>query len=269
MNHPIAQFVALTCYATAALLGRTVPDFFPRNSTCRFCDSVEFVRPARHGLVDVPTGRVANTPDAWFGHLKATAVSGVRLSRALSGFPKLASIVAFVEAWNMEAVQRDGRSARWTSRWEVWNQKAPKRRIWRVCYSRGVEQRASASSATPLAPLVDGLRLVLGDIHGFAKRNKLGGFTDSFARAIETIDSRGQKLHGYHRDLAPEGCLPALATCLLDACQSAWVFGGMGSWNDLGFHGTAQAEYTQVTKRLRFTVCEVIEAAANASFLLT
>lgn len=60
-----------------------------------------------------------------------------------------------------------------------------------------------------------------------------------------------------------------LATCLLDACQSAWVFGGMGSWNDLAFDGAAQVEYEQVSERLFHTVVDVIQTAANASFLLT
>jgi hypothetical protein len=39
--------------------------------------------------------------------------------------------------------------------------------------------------------------------------------------------------------------------------------------DDLAFAGATEAEYKQVTRRLLFTVCEVVEAAANASFLLT
>ena len=57
----------------------------------------------------------------------------------------------------------------------------------------------------------------------------------------------------------------ALAECLLDACQSAWVFGGMGSWNDLAFDGEAQAEYERTSQTLVLTLTDVIQAAANAS----
>jgi len=35
---------------------------------------------------------------------------------------------------------------------------------------------------------------------------------------------------------------------MLDAIRSAWVFGGMGSWNDLGFEGDAEREYEEVEK---------------------
>jgi hypothetical protein len=52
---------------------------------------------------------------------------------------------------------------------------------------------------------------------------------------------------------------------LLDAGRSAWVFGGMGSWNDLAFHGEVQAEYGRTSERLLLTLTEVIQAAANAS----
>ncbi|HEV2282942.1 MAG TPA: hypothetical protein VGX75_11215 [bacterium] len=52
---------------------------------------------------------------------------------------------------------------------------------------------------------------------------------------------------------------------MLDACQSAWVFGGTGSWNDLAFDGAVQVEYAQTTERLVLTTCDAIQAAANAS----
>ncbi len=47
--------------------------------------------------------------------------------------------------------------------------------------------------------------------------------------------------------------------------QKAWVFGGMGSWNDLWFEGEAQGEYDRVSDRLFQTVNEAIRAAANTS----
>jgi hypothetical protein len=70
----------------------------------------------------------------------------------------------------------------------------------------------------------------------------------------------------YHKDLAADGVTPQLATCLLDACQSAWVFGGMGSWNDMGFEGAEKTEYDRVSDHLFTTLNETIQSAANASF---
>jgi hypothetical protein len=81
---------------------------------------------------------------------------------------------------------------------------------------------------------------------------------------METLDSDGVKQHGYHKDLVVEGAAPSLAKALLDAAQSAWVFGGMGSWNDLGFEGADQAEYDRVSQQLFTVLNETIQVAANA-----
>jgi hypothetical protein len=85
---------------------------------------------------------------------------------------------------------------------------------------------------------------------------------------METLDSGGAKRHGHHKDLVVNGIAPELATCLLDACQSAWVFGGMGSWNDMSFEGGDQAEYDRVSERLFAVLNETIQIAANASCIL-
>jgi hypothetical protein len=51
---------------------------------------------------------------------------------------------------------------------------------------------------------------------------------------------------------------------LLSACERAWVFGGMGSWNDLGFReGDLQRRYDQVTPSLYEAVVGGIAAAVN------
>jgi hypothetical protein len=83
---------------------------------------------------------------------------------------------------------------------------------------------------------------------------------------METLDSGGTKRHGYHKDLLPEGVIQDSATTLLDAVQSAWVFGGMGSWNDMGFDGDDQSEYIRVSEQLFQALNETIEEATNASF---
>ena len=58
-----------------------------------------------------------------------------------------------------------------------------------------------------------------------------------FADAIDAIESEGKNLPGYHKDLAPYDYLSPKAQILLHACQKSWFFGGMGSWNDMGFNG--------------------------------
>jgi hypothetical protein len=270
MNHPIAQTVALTCYANAFLQGRMVPRFFPGHSTCTFCDSVKFFGVSRALWGATRKEEIASTPDAWFEYLKAAKTSAIHLSCAPRSHPKMSDrmSVGFVSGggvWAMETVQHHGTRAIWLSRWEVWNQHAPERRIWRVSYYRGRSTRSSPTPAPDLEALAGRLRSALAEVHEFSARHRCDPFTARFSEAIETLDSGGTKRYGYHRDLAPDGCLPSRAVALLDACQSAWVFGGMGSWNDLGFPGEAKVEYDRTSERLFLILTEVVQAAANAS----
>lgn len=84
-------------------------------------------------------------------------------------------------------------------------------------------------------------------------------------RSIRT----GRNVTGITKDLVLNGVVPELATFLLDACQSAWVFGGMGSWNDMSFEGADQAEYDRLSEELFNTLNETIQTAANASCAYT
>ncbi len=269
MNGPVAQFVALTCHANAFLQGRMVPPFFPSNSTCSFCDWIKFFGVSKALWGRIREEEVANSPDAWFAYLKAANVSAIRLLRTPQNHPKIpdrmsAGLVGGGGIWTMEAIRQNRKSAIWLSRWEVWNQNTPERRIWRVSYRRVSEARSSATSMD-LESLAGRFRTALADIRQFSERHNCGGFTSCFSQAIETLDSRGAKRYGYHKDLAPDGRLPPLATWLLDACQSAWVFGGMGSWNDMAFQGKVQVEYVRMSERLFLTLNEAIQAAANTS----
>lgn len=86
----------------------------------------------------------------------------------------------------------------------------------------------------------------------------------SQGRARRSPEPQGIK-RGYHRDLAPEGILGTESLAVLDACQHASVFGGMGSWNDLSFDGADAEAYERVSERLFRALNRAIAAAANES----
>ena len=114
-----------------------VPRFFPGNSTCTFCDSIKFVGVSKTLLGKIREEELAGSPDAWFTCLKAANISAIHLSRTPQNHPKIsdrmsAAFVGGAGTWAMEAVQQGGKRAIWLSRWEVWNQNAHERRIWRV-----------------------------------------------------------------------------------------------------------------------------------------
>ncbi len=66
MTGPVAQMVALTCFANARLAGREIGTFFPTNSTCQFCEDVAFLGPMGFFRAVVRGRQVAATPDEWF-----------------------------------------------------------------------------------------------------------------------------------------------------------------------------------------------------------
>jgi hypothetical protein len=55
----------------------------------------------------------------------------------------------------------------------------------------------------------------------------------------------------YHSDLMPENAYGMAEQQLLFAASHAWVFGGMGSWNDMGFEDKqVQHRYETVSSAL-------------------
>ncbi|HSR12433.1 MAG TPA: hypothetical protein VLS90_13415 [Thermodesulfobacteriota bacterium] len=270
MNGPVAQIVALTCHGNAFLRGHAAGPFFPSNSTCQFCECVRFATPERRILGKPKETMAAESPDAWFAELKSRDARGIRLFRTPENRPGfsdriLAGLAGGGGAWTAEVLLRGGRSEFWTARWEVQDRNAPDRRIWRVTYVRVSEGKPYPAKPMELGEATRELAQILKRVRAFSARMALDWFTKSFDEALDTIETKGNPPHGFHRDLAPPGFPSEEASALLDACQKAWVFGGMGSWNDLGFTGDDQKEYERVSERLFETVNHAIEMAASST----
>jgi hypothetical protein len=268
MNGTIAQIVALTCHVNAFLKGAGVREFFHKNSTCTFCDRVTFVTVEKSFFGKTKEKLVAKTPQEWCQLLKTSGAVRVRLSSTPQNDSHIsdrmsAGFVGGGGTWSMEVLLPKNRSEFWIARWEVWNENAPEQRIWRVTYGRVSEGTTAKSKANETQDTVTRLTQALREIHSFSAKQDCGGFTQCFADALETLDSGEKNLHGYHRDLAPTGHLSDQALSILDACQKAWVFGGMGSWNDMGFDGEDQKEYERVSEQLFQTVNQATSEAAN------
>jgi hypothetical protein len=271
MNGPIAQIVALAIHANAFLAGYSIPEFCPGNSTCQFCEKVEFVELRKNLFESTTEKTVARSPNEWLNYLSAKGAQGVRLARQPDNdqnFPDRmsAGFVGGGGTWIIEVVLDQGRSEHWVARWEVGNQEAPDQRIWRVTYGRVAQGGAKTSSGHDVSIQRELLKKSLINIQTFSVREKSEPFTAYFNAALETVSAKGLTLHGSHRDLSPAGFLPDDAVVLLDASQSAWVFGGMGSWNDIGFEGATQEEYEIVSESLFQTLTASIVAAVNASY---
>jgi hypothetical protein len=104
----------------------------------------------------------------------------------------------------------------------------------------------------------------LQEIAEFSRSQNLDWFTKAFESGLYRLESPTPFENLYHKDIAPPEFLSLSATQLLGAVEAAWVFGGMGSWNDQGFEGQAQSVYEEVSEKLYRLFNRVIVAATNS-----
>lgn len=239
------------------------------NSAFQFCKSISFVALETTAAGHTKEVAIAPTPDDWLLRLRQMEARGARLAHAPGPDPTLPDrmAVAFVGgggSWSLEVLRRDGTTETWLARWEVTDRNAPDRNIWSVTYGLMSVLATAATPRPDLAAVTETLRTALINIHAFSRQHRCDPFTGMFQKALDSLSDPRQS-PGYHRDLYVEGTLPDQAVTLLQAAQHAWVFGGMGSWNDMGFGGETQAEYDRVSDGLFGALQDVILAAANSS----
>lgn len=154
----------------------------------------------------------------------------------------------------------------WEASWDVGDQNAPDQRIWRVRYGLVGENAAIAPPRQrPLEEITSDLRTTLSTIRSFAEEHDLRGFAEAFGRAEACLSDADPFARVYHKDLAPPGLLGPQEARVLACSQAAWVFGGMGSWNDMGFEGDEQARYDRLSNDLFCLLNEAISAATNTT----
>ena len=152
----------------------------------------------------------------------------------------------------------------WYPQWTVGDKDEPSRRIWRVEYRALRADHSQAMTPNVEAVQID-FRQKLEAAEAFAQSSEGAQswakvFTD--ARQLLT-DAAPQP--PYHADILPPDGYSLPARQLLAAAAQTDVFGGMGSWNDLGFSDkSVQAEYEQVTRELYEAVKLSFVAAVNS-----
>lgn len=271
MDGSIAQYIALTCHGNAFLNGHKFESLLETNSTCQFCEKVNFKKAKKPFFGLKKEVEIAKTPDEWFYYLKSLGAYGIRLSNSPQDDPGISDrmSVGFVgggRIWLMEVILPKNQSEYWLSKWKAGNRNSPKSRIWKVTYVQVGQGTTPSIKATDLTSVIDEMVSSLREIHKFAERHGIKFFTQCFEEALDTIDSRGKNFYGYHKDLAPKEILSEQAITILNACQRAWVFGGMGSWNDMMFEGEIKKEYDRISEQLYKSLNEAFAAGANASF---
>lgn len=269
VNGPIAQIVALALHGNAALTGIGSIDFVAQNSTAQFCQSIDFVReePRWFGL-GTPERRIMSTPEQWFADLRNRKVVRIGV-RWVSGKEKsapdrmLAGFVGGGGTWTIQVQLSDDSYEQWTAEWRV---DEPRRKIdgkiWQVSYRRAYSGKESLG-VVPVSEAMVQLKQALADIYAFSSRKDVKPFTTMFEKALSATRLEAGS-EGYHRDLFPKVVPSGDADAILRAAQHAWVFGGMGSWNDLGFDGADEKEYERVSEQLFQALVRGVPSAVEA-----
>lgn len=208
MNGPIAQAVAIVCHGNGALRHKRRTQFWPVNSTAKFCDSISFV-----ALVDSQETVVAASVDEWFARLRDWSIERLDLRRAPPDgplAPRIAASFAGTGDFHICAAGADGIVRRWAARWRVWDENAP--RIWRVTYGL-IGEGAAETRRVSLADARAQLAAALHAASDFAASNSQLGFAVQFRDALARFDAvEGPESRP---DLVPDGVLSDEAVALL------------------------------------------------------
>lgn len=204
---------------------------------------------------------VADSIASWFDVLRARGVT--HLTIGVPSAPTDPNSLAFVGSVPLEICSHAAQAELyWVYRWATGG---PQSRLWRVQYLGQARPQFSVFGQTPSAAEAHAnLSQALQACRQFARQHSyMQHWTAIFDAAQDSLQSPDPRLP-YDGMVKPEH-FPLAERQLLAAAARAYVFGGMGSWNDNGFEGTAQEEFATLTRHLFDAVRMACIMAANAT----
>lgn len=268
MQTHILRSFALVAIGNAALHGKDVSAFWPGAQLLQYDKQIEFMVP-RGG--DQYT-QVAPDPVAWFAALGRLGCTGLRFHMAPMeqkegiGPQKermLLGLVGGGPRWLIETVM-PARSEVWEGFNRLVDRDDPERRIWLSAYLMLGEIEPQEDADRDIASAAAEVAAALVDIEAFARDLTDAPFAESFAGARATLGGAPSSYPGIDflalTDLAPD------AQRLISAAAEAWVFGAMGSWNDIGVEEHLQSKYEEVSEALFVALQRSLLAVANSSY---
>lgn len=266
----ITQQIALVSHGNEALVSKKIDADFLMNSTFLYCKDISFIKAQREKNTSKAKGYIlAKNPNEWF---KLLQKEGCRKLKLFYLPPKSNKIAAHMTAgfiggggsWLIEA-RYDDYSDYWTSKWKVSDKDAPDRKIWTVYYAKINFSRPSKEDKDSLADVKSHFATTLDEISEFAKEQGENSWSRVFQKARSTLLSETPNDDYYHKDLIVKENYSLEARQLLFTAGMAWVFGGMRSWNDLGFNDKEiHSDYLRLSSELFDMIKQAIFAATNS-----
>lgn len=268
----LSQLVALCSAANGVITDRFDPQsFYPGHADFKFCNSVRFVDVRRGVFRKAREVERHGDPNDWLFSLKQIGARKVWLTYAATGSSdmldhQLAAFVGGGGHWQL-VVALERKAEFWMSRWDVTNQHAKDHRIWSVTY--GCIGKTKHNVNVPESDLTAAtirLRGALDAVEQFAIRHDLPSWAEGFQRAIECFDlTKPLAFPDYVQFVCLES-YPLAAQRLFAAAYNGWVFGGMGSWNDLYFEPPSENDrYNDLTAELYSAINDSIQQATWSS----
>lgn len=273
MTGILAQTIALTAYGNEYLTNAELSqDLYKQNKSFQSCNRVDFIDYKKPILpIFRPKAIVlADEPSQWFKYLKNNGCLKLRLFFEYStDFTfttdyKLAGLVGGGGNWLIEALH-ENYSDYWVSNWKVTRENASDKKIWTVDYERLAKNFRKTNLQIDQTETREMLRKTLAEIKTFAYENKVDDWAKVFEDALNNLDSECPQENCYYSDIIPVQNYSLSSIQILFAASKAWVFGGMGSWNDLNFESRETNDlYESLSRRLYEIVNRAIICAVNS-----
>ena len=262
MNGELAQVVTLVAYGNHLLTGNDVD--LSSNSTFQYLFSIKFARYKSNK--DKSGDVVAGSISEWFAFLRSNQVSRLWNVAFAWDRPDMPEHIAASFAGGVaRAIQADlpGGYELW---YPLWQTGGPQDKPWNVEYRGLMFANSHVYPSPPVAFVKGELQKAITDAVSFSRKPEVGaGFwADHFTKSLDLLESPAPVMP-YHPDMLPDTGFDLEARQVMAAAAQAYVFGGMGSWNDMGFADkNLNNEYEKITKELYEAVKMSIVIASNS-----
>lgn len=262
MNGQLAQIVALVAYGNLFLRGGD--EEISINSTLKYVSEIVFARYKDKN--DSQGVQVASNVPDWFSYLRTKKAN--RLWSIVFAWERQDILehiaVAFANGVPI-AIQVDLPEGfeLWYPQWKT---VGSERKSWAVEYRSLMFPYSHIYSTHNLIEIKGHLRSSISQAIDFVKRPDVNAkfWENWFSKSLELMDSL-EPIPPFHPDIFPASGFKLEAKQLMAAAMQAYVFGGMGSWNDLGFKNPdTQMTYEEISKKLYEAVKLAIMTASNS-----
>jgi hypothetical protein len=262
MTGELSQMIWLTSAVNAYLIEQLdAADFYPGNPIFHHAQNVRFVQP---GWLGIGGKTLAEEPRSWLAQLRQKGAKRAHLcrTRSATALPHHGNDSINGDSWALQ-IDFPGHCDHWTTQWETARTRAGDGKIWSITYRLTEREPYAPTPQVPLLPIVKEMKTALASIRHFTDAREMQHWTDIFDSAIRCLDE-GPSFPEYVKPVSLSH-YPRDAQRLLAASYRAWVFGGMGSWNDLVFSLSEDNQtHDSLSRLLHATIVKAVQESVNS-----